>query len=84
MATITFDSLKLSDKLKASGFTPEQAEAVVRVIAEAQDELVTKKDLQMGLDQAINPIKADLLVLKWAVGLNTALCLLILGKLFTH
>ena len=35
MATITFDSLKLSDKLKASGFTAEQAEAVVRVIAEA-------------------------------------------------
>ena len=84
MATITFDSLKISDKLKASGFSAEQAEAVVRVIAETQDELVTKKDLQLALDQVINPIKADLLVLKWAVGLNTALCLLILGKLFNH
>lgn len=29
-------------------------------------------------------MKADLLVLKWAVGLNTALCLLILCKLFSH
>ena len=84
MATITFDSLKLSEKLKGSGFTPEQAEVVVRVISEAQDELVTKKDLQIGLEMSISPIKADLLVLKWAVGLNTALCLLILGKLFTH
>ncbi|MEO5660101.1 MAG: DUF1640 domain-containing protein [Polaromonas sp.] len=84
MATITFDSLKLSDKLKASGFTAEQAETVVRVIAEAQDELVTKKDLQIALEQVLNPMKADLLVLKWAVGLNTALCLLILGKLFSH
>jgi len=84
MATITFDSLKLSDKLKASGFTAEQAETVVRVIAEAQDELVTKKDLQIALEQSLNPMKADLLVLKWAVGLNTALCLLILGKLFSH
>ncbi len=63
MATITFDSLKLSDKLKASGFTA---------------------DLQIALEQALNPMKADLLVLKWAVGLNTALCLLILGKLFSH
>jgi len=25
MASITFDSLKLSDKLKTAGFTPEQA-----------------------------------------------------------
>ncbi len=84
MSTITFDSLKLSDRLKSAGFTADQAETVVRVIAEAQDELVTKKDLQIALDQAINPVKADLLVLKWAVGLNTALCLLILGKLFNH
>ncbi|MEO6320547.1 MAG: hypothetical protein ABIR56_07710 [Polaromonas sp.] len=57
---------------------------MVRVIAEAQDELVTKKDLQIALEQALNPMKADLRVLKWAVGLNTALCLLILGKLFSH
>ena len=35
MASITFDSLKLSDRLKTAGFTPEQAEAVVRVIAQA-------------------------------------------------
>ena len=84
MATITFDSLKLADRLKTAGFSADQAEAVVRAISEAQDELVTKKDLQLSLDQVINPIKADLLVLKWAVGLNTALCLLILGKLFNH
>lgn len=80
MSTITFDSLKLSDKLKSAGFTPDQAETVVRVIAEAQDDLVTRKDLEI----ALSPLKSDLLVLKWAVGLNTALCLLILGKLFTH
>ena len=84
MATIAFDSLRIRDKLKASGFTAEQAEAVARVIAETQDELVTKKDLQLALEQSINPLKADLLVLKWAVGLNTALGLLILGKLFNH
>ncbi len=80
MASITFDSLRISDKLKSAGFTPEQAEAVVRVIAETQDELITKKDLLIGLA----PLTSDLLVLKWAVGLNAAICLLILGKLFSH
>ncbi len=30
MATITFDSLRVADKLKSAGFTAEQAEAVVR------------------------------------------------------
>lgn len=87
MATITFDSLKLSDKLKASGFTAEQAEAVVRVIAEAQDDLVTKKDL----DLALSPIKIDLAVLKtevtqikWMLGLVIGGIIAVLAKLLSH
>ncbi len=35
-------AMKLVDKLKAAGISPERAEAVIRVIAEAQDELVTR------------------------------------------
>ena len=77
MASITFDSLKLSDKLKTAGFTAEQAEAVVRVIAEAQDELVTKKDL----DIALAPLKADINLLKWMVGFVLAGIVGILLKL---
>ncbi|MDE2617389.1 MAG: DUF1640 domain-containing protein [Burkholderiales bacterium] len=87
MATITFDSLKLSDKLKASGFTPEQAETVVRVIAEAQDELVTRKDL----DFALSPLKTDLAVLKtevtqikWMLGLVIGGIIAVLVKLLSH
>ena len=87
MATITFDSLKLSDKLKASGFTAEQAEAVVRVIAEAQDDLVTKKDL----DVALSPLKLDLAVLKtevtqikWMLGLVIGGIIAVLAKLLSH
>jgi len=56
MATITFDTLELVDKLKTAGISQEQAEAVVRVIAEAQDGLVTKHDLT----EAKNEIKADM------------------------
>ncbi len=77
MATITFDSLKLSDRLKTAGFTAEQAEAVVRAIAESQDELVTKKDLEISLA----PLKADIHLLKWMMGFVLAGVVGILLKL---
>jgi hypothetical protein len=87
MATITFDSLKISDKLKASGFSAEQAEAVVRVIAEAQDELVTKKDL----DVALSPLKIELAVLrtevtqiKWMLGFVIGGIIAVLAKLLSY
>lgn len=56
MTTITFDTLELVDKLKTAGIPQAQAEAVVRVIAEAQNGLVTKHDLT----EAKNEIKADM------------------------
>jgi len=48
--------LSLVDKLKTAGISQEQAEAVVRVTAEAQYGLVTKHDLI----EAKNEIKADM------------------------
>ena len=87
MATITFDSLRVSDKLKSAGFTAEQAEAVVRVIAEAQDDLVTRKDL----DAALSPLKIDLAVLKtevtqikWMLGFVIGGIIAVLAKLLSH
>lgn len=64
MATVTFDTLEWVDKLKTAGFAPEQAEAVVRAIGTAQDELVTKANLE----QALAPIRTDLTLLKWMMG----------------
>ncbi len=87
MSTITFDSLKLSDRLKTAGFSSEQAETVVRVIAEAQDELVTRKDL----DAALSPLKTDLAVLKteitqikWMLGFVIGGVIAVLAKLLSH
>ena len=87
MATITFDSLRVADKLKSAGFTAEQAEAVVRVIAEAQDDLVTRKDL----DSALSPLKTDLAVLKtevtqikWMLGFVIGGIIAVLAKLLSH
>ena len=86
MATITFDSLRVADKLKSAGFTSEQAEAVVRVIAEAQDDLVTIKDL----DASLSPLKKDLAVLKtevtqikWLLGLVIGGIIAVLVKLLS-
>ncbi|MDD3517004.1 MAG: DUF1640 domain-containing protein [Chromatiales bacterium] len=68
MTTVTFDTLKLVDRLKAAGIPPDQAEAVVRVIAEAQDQLVTKADLDAALERELSPIRTELAVLKWMMG----------------
>ena len=87
MATITFNSLRVADKLKSAGFTAEQAEAVVRVIAEAQEDLVTIKDL----DAALSPLKTDLAVLKtevsqikWMLGFVIGGIIAILAKLLSY
>jgi hypothetical protein len=87
VATITFNTLRVADKLKSAGFTAEQAEAVVRVIAEAQEDLVTIKDL----DAALSPLKTDLAVLKtevsqikWMLGFVIGGIIAILAKLLSH
>lgn len=66
MATITFDTLKFVEKLKAAGVSESQAkaeaEALVSAFSEAMDsQLATKSD--------INRLERELLVLKWMVGL---------------
>ncbi len=66
MTTITFDTLELADKLKAAGFAPEQAEAVVRVVVEAQTSMVTRDYL----DARLSENKVDLI--KWIAGMLLA------------
>lgn len=66
MSSITFDTLKFVEKLKAAG-VPEgqakaEAEALVLAFSEAMDsQLATKPD--------INRLERELLVVKWMVGL---------------
>ncbi len=66
MASITFDTLKFVEKLKAAGVPEAQAkaeaEALVVAFSEAMDsQLATKSD--------INRVERELLVLKWMMGL---------------
>ena len=81
--------LELVDKLKIAGFDQKQSETVIRVIAEAQDGLVTKHDLT----EAKNEIKSDMNVRferidgelklnRWMLGVLLAGVLLIVIKSF--
>jgi hypothetical protein len=53
MATLTFDTLKFANKLKAAGLPPDQAEAQAEALAEVIElniqDLVTKDDLAASL-----------------------------------
>ena len=63
MATITFDTLRFIERLKAGGVHEEQAkaEALVTAFSEAMySQLATKSD--------INRAEPELLVIKWMVG----------------
>lgn len=77
MATITFDMLEMVDKLKIAGFDQKQAEAVVRVITETQNTLVSNstldsrlKETELRLEAKISDIKYDLI--KWIAGMLLA------------
>ena len=63
---VTFDTLKLVDKLKAAGIPQEQ------------DELVTKTIL----DLKLSPILTDLAVIKWIMGVLLAGVLSLVLKAF--
>lgn len=80
MSTVTFDTLKFVKTLEASGIDAKQAEAIASAYrdASADQELVTKRDLQIELA----PIKAELLVIKWASGLIIAGTITLIIKSF--
>ena len=66
MTATTFDTLAYAKKMKAIGFTEQQAEGQAEAISEIIDEkLATKQDLQLQISQ----LKVDLI--KWMIGLFT-------------
>jgi hypothetical protein len=77
MTTITFDMLDMVDKLKTAGFDQKQSEAVIRVITEAQNTLVSNetldsrlKETELRLEAKINEVKFDMV--KWIAGMLLA------------
>jgi hypothetical protein len=67
MSTVTFDTLKFVKTLEAGGLNESQAESIATAYRDASvgQELVTKVDLQLELA----PIKSELHMMKWMMGL---------------
>jgi hypothetical protein len=91
MTTITFDTLELVDKLKNAGIPQEQAEAVVRVIADAQETLVSNvtldhrlKETELLSDARFERIDGELKLNRWMLGILIAgVMSLVLKTFFT-
>jgi hypothetical protein len=87
MATIAVDTLHLARKLKESGISEKQAEAITEVIREANEvaEVASKTDLremELRMDVKLAEMKSELV--RWVVGagfLQTALIAALLLKL---
>ncbi len=73
MGAITFDTLAAVQRLREAGYEEKQAEAIVRVIGDSQDQLVSREHFD-----------ARFTLLQWMVGFNLVLSLLVLSKLFLH
>jgi hypothetical protein len=67
MTAITFDTLKLAQRLEKAGFDRKQAEAQAEALAEAMDtgidSLATKTDIQK-IRQDMETMKTD--IIKWS------------------
>jgi hypothetical protein len=83
VATLTFDTLKFANKLKAAGVPPEQAEAEAAALSEVLEvnlkELATREDLRSGLkelemkiDARFERLMGETLLLKWMLGILIA------------
>jgi len=79
MSTLTFDTLKFANRLKAAGVPANQAEAEADALSEVFEanlgELVTNKDI----DAKLANLKFELL--KWIIGLMVAQSGLLLAVL---
>jgi broad-specificity NMP kinase len=75
MTTLTFDTLKFANRLKAAGVPPAQAEAEAEALAEVLADALKTSDLATHTDvetlrREIAEAKAD--IIKWLVGLLIA------------
>jgi hypothetical protein len=79
MSTTTFDKLAYLDSLKAAGIPEDQARAHAKALDDAlRDSVVTK----VALREELAPIKAELLLVKWMLGLLLAGVLSLVVKTF--
>lgn len=89
MSTITFDAHEFVGRLRAAGFDEKQAEAVVRVVSEAQSGFVTREyfDSRIALldskvDAKFAVVDAKFDKLSWMMGVLIAIAVANFAKQF--
>ncbi len=89
MNAATFDTLKFAKRLKDAGIPEEQAEAQTEALASAfetkLEEVATRADLReldLKMETQLLKINAQLLVLKWMVGVMLAGVVSLIMKAF--
>ncbi len=79
---MALDTLTISKRLQSAGFSASQADAVTAIVNESGDpaarDLVTNKDLEIKLA----PLRADNVLVKWMLGVNTTLVIALFLKQF--
>lgn len=78
MSSITFDTLDATRRLRDAGFDEKQAEMVVRVLSDAQSNLVTREHF----DSKMDVIDAKFDKLTWMIGVLIALAAANFAKQF--
>ena len=85
MSATVFDTHAIVKKLKAAGFTEQQAEASAETLADAiSGQVATKADLNeaaLKVENRITKIETDIVLIKWMEGFNLAFSAGILAKL---
>lgn len=79
MSTITFDTLKFVEKLKAGGVPEAQAKAEAEALVSAFSEAM---ESQLANKSDINRIEKELVVLKWMTGIVMGGILALIMKAF--
>ena len=82
MSTVTFDTQDFVNKLRAAGFDEKQAEAVVRVVAEAQSHLVTREHFDAKIELLEMKFEAKFDKLSWMLGILIAIAAANFAKQF--
>lgn len=78
MATVTFDTLDATRKLRDAGFDEKQAETVVRVLAASQESLITREHF----DAKFSLIEAKMDKISWMISAVIAIAAANFAKQF--
>jgi hypothetical protein len=78
MSTITFDTLDATRRLRDAGFDEKQVETVVRVLSDAQSNLVTREYF----DSRMSVVDAKFDKLTWMMGVLIAIAIANFAKQF--